>query len=216
MSTIKLDHVPLLESAINFPEWRRFITQVLQAEGCWTHIEGTAGQYNIFPKSLEPTACTAASKPEEKTAFKEWWEVDMKAHAIVLRRISPITHSHLNTTVGKTARSIWESLHTLYERTNILSQFDLHDRLSNAKLRDYQDIDRYLGEFKDARLRFIAMDIIYSEYKMVHHIIRGIPNSSAWGHFCQLMTQTMQDHVEWEKHATTKCDPDTLLTQITM
>ena len=171
MSTIKLDHVPLLESAINFPEWKQFIMQVLQAEGYWTHIEGTNGAFDIFPKSLELATCTATSKAEEKTAFKEWWEVDMKAHAIVLCHISPITHSHLDTTVGKMARSIWESLHTLYEQTDILSQFDLCDRLSNAKLWDYQDIDCYLGEFKDARLCFIAMNIIYSEFKMVHHII---------------------------------------------
>ena len=140
----------------------------------------------------------------------------MKARAIVLHRISPITHSHLDTAVGKMARSIWESLHTLYERTDILSQFDLRNRLSNAKLRDYQDIDRYLGEFKDARLRFIAMNITYSEFEMVHHIIRGIPDSGTWGHFRQLMTQTMQDHVERERRATTKCEPDTLLNQITM
>ncbi|KIM34583.1 hypothetical protein M413DRAFT_33182 [Hebeloma cylindrosporum] len=79
MSTIKLDQ---LESATNFLEWRRFIMHVLQAEGCWTHIEGTEGQYDIFPKSLEPAACTAASMLEEKTAFKEWWDVDMKARAI--------------------------------------------------------------------------------------------------------------------------------------
>ena len=151
MSTIKLNHVPLLESAINFPEWKRFITQVLQAEGYWTHIEGTDGPFDIFPKSLEPAACTATSKAEEKATFKEWWEVDMKARAIVLRRISPITHSHLDTAVGKTAHSIWESLHTLYKRTDILSQFDLCDRLSNAKLWDYQDIDHYLGEFTSGK-----------------------------------------------------------------
>jgi len=30
------------------------------------------------------------------------------------------------------------------------------------------------------------------------------------------MTQTMQDHVEQERHATTKCELDTLLNQITM
>jgi len=216
MSTIKLDHVPLLESAINFPEWKRFTTQVLQAEGYWTHIEGTDGPFDIFPKSLEPAACTAASKAEEKAAFKEWWNIDMKARAIILRRISPITHSHLDTAIGKTARSIWENLHTLYERTDILSQFDLRDRLSNAKLRDYQDLDRYLSEFKDARLRFIAMSVTYTEFEMVHHIIRGIPDSGTWGHFRQLMTQTMQDHVERERRATTKCEPDTLLNQITM
>jgi len=216
MSTIKLDHVPLLESAINFPEWKRFITQVLQAEGYWPHIEGTDGLYNIFSKSLEPTACTAASKAEERTAFKEWWKKDMKARAIVLCRISPVTHSHLDTAVEKTARSIWENLLSLYERTDILSQFDLRDRLSNAKLRDYQDLDRYLGEFKDARLCFIAMSVTYTEFEIVHHIIRGIPDSGAWGHFRQLMTQTMQDHVEREKRTTKKCEPDTLLNQITV
>jgi hypothetical protein len=216
MSTIKLDHVPLLESAMNFPEWKRFTTQILQAEGYWTHVEGTDGAYDIFPKSLEPTACTAASKADEKAAFKEWWQEDMRARAIILRRISPVTHSHLDTAVGKTARSIWENLHALYERTDILSQFDLRDRLSNATLRDYQDIDRYLGDFKDARLRFIAMGVAYTEFEMVHHIIRGIPDSGTWGHFRQLMTQTMQDHVERERCATTKCEPDTLLNQITM
>ena len=71
MSTIKLDHVPLLESALNFPEWKRFIIQVLQAKGYWTHVEGTDGDYDIFPKSLEPAACTATLKAEEKTTFKD-------------------------------------------------------------------------------------------------------------------------------------------------
>ena len=217
MSTIKLDHVPLLESAQNFPEWKRFITQVLQAEGHWSHIEGTDGQFDIFPKSMEPAKCTAASDEDEKARFKEWWQDDMKVRAIMLRRISPVTHSHLDTSVEKTARSLWEALHTLYARTDILAQFDLRDRLSNAKLRDYHDVGRYLGEFKDARLRFLAMNVAYSEFEMVHHIIRGIPDSGAWGHFRQLMTQTMQDHVERENRlaADSKSDPDTLLDQIT-
>src|SRR6266702_2750232 len=60
------------------------------------------------------------------------------------------------------------------------------------------------------------MNVTYTEFEMVHHIIRGIPDSGAWGHFRQLMTQTMQDHVERERRATTKCEPDTLLNQITM
>jgi hypothetical protein len=215
MSTIKLDHVPLLKSALNFPEWKRFTTQILQAEGYWTHVEGTDGAYDIFPKSTEPAACTAASKPEEKLAFKLWWDMDMKARAIILRHISPITHSHLDTAIGKTACSIWENLHMLYEQTDILAQFDLCDQLSSAKLQDYQDLDRYLGKFKDAHIRFFTMNVTYTEFEMVHHIIRGIPDSGTWGHFHQLMTQTMQDYVECENTATTKSEPDTLLNKIT-
>ena len=79
MSTIKLNHIPLLESTLNFLEWKRFIIQILQAKGYWTHIEGTDGAYDIFPKSLEPTACTAALKADKKAAFKEWWQEDMRA-----------------------------------------------------------------------------------------------------------------------------------------
>lgn len=71
MSTIKLNHVPLLESAQNLLEWKRFIMQILQAEGYWTHVEGTDGAYDIFLKSLEPAACTAESKAEEKATFRE-------------------------------------------------------------------------------------------------------------------------------------------------
>jgi hypothetical protein len=52
------------------------------------------------------------------------------------------------------------------------------------------------------------MGVTYTEFEMVHHIIRGIPDSGAWGHFRQLMTQTMQDHVEQEKRTTVKCEPD--------
>ena len=52
------NHVPLLESGVNFPKWKRFIIQVLQAEGYWMHIEGTDGAFNIFPKSPEPATCT--------------------------------------------------------------------------------------------------------------------------------------------------------------
>ena len=61
------------------------------------------------------------------------------------------------------------------------------------------------------------MNVAYSEFEMVHHIIRGIPDSGAWGHFRQLMTQTMQDHVKWENRLAVdnKSDPDTLLDQIT-
>ena len=216
MSTIKLDHIPLLKSSLNFPEWKRFIIQILQAEGYWTHVEGTDGAYDIFPKSVELAACTATSKPEEMTAFKDWWQEDMKARAIILRRISPVTHSHLNTQVGRMAHSIWEHLHTLYAHTDILAQFELWDCLSNVKLQDHQDLHCYLGEFKDARECFLAMNVTYSEFEMVHHIICGIPDTGAWGHFRQLMTQTMQDHIEHENHAAAgaKSDPDTLLNQI--
>ena len=52
-----------------------------------------------------------------------------------------------------------------------MSQFELRDRLANAKLKDHCDLDHYIGEFKTGRLCFIEMGIPYSEYNMVHSII---------------------------------------------
>ena len=124
--------------------------QVLQAKGHWSHIEGTNGEFDIFPKSMEPAKCTAESKEDKMAKFKEWWQDDMKVWAIPLCRISPVTHSHLDTLIEKTAHSLWEALHTLYAHTDILAQFDLQDHLSNVKLRDYHDVGHYLREFKDA------------------------------------------------------------------
>jgi hypothetical protein len=86
--------------------------QVQQAEKYWTR--GTKGTYDIFPKSLEPAACTAASKAKEKIAFKERWQED--------------------TVKVQTARFTWDNLHSLYTRTDIFAQSDLRDRLSNTKL----------------------------------------------------------------------------------
>jgi hypothetical protein len=94
-------------------------------------------------------------------------------------RDCPSSHIHCHSLTSqhcggqKTSRSIWEALDALYARTDILAQFDLRDSLSHAKLRDYQDLDRYLAEFKEAGLCFIAMSVTYTEFEMVHHITAG-------------------------------------------
>jgi hypothetical protein len=108
------------------------------------HVSLPSRSAQNFPENLEPAVCTAASKAKEKTAFKEQWQEDMK-----------------------TARSIWDSLHSLYARTDIFAQFDLRDHPSSMKFRDYQDLDqyRYLEEFKDAH--------VHLPFETVHHIIRG-------------------------------------------
>jgi len=68
-----------------------------------------------------------------------------------------------------------------------MSQFELWDHLANVKLKDHLDLDCYLGEFKVGHLCLLEMGLTYSEYDMVHSIIRGLPHCSPLGQWwlCQ-------------------------------
>ena len=89
MSTIKLDHIELLIGPLNYNAWRRGISQVLQGEGYWGHVEGDANIFSVFP--IEPASAvpTVTSTADEIMEFQEWWKADSKARTIVKRRITP-------------------------------------------------------------------------------------------------------------------------------
>src|SRR6202522_2113393 len=150
----------------------------------------------------------------EVTEYRDWWKADSKACTIVEQWITPVTLALLPQGVVVTAREVWETLKTLYSRRDVMSQFELRDRLSNAKLKDHRDLERYIGEFKTGRLRFIEMGIPYSEYDMVHSIIRGLPDTGSWAHFSMLVTQNTQDFIDAQSHAVVQAAPDTLLDRI--
>ncbi len=214
MATIKLDHIELLTGPSNYDAWRRGIAQVLQGEGYWGHVEGDADVFSAFPIEPTPAVPTAASTADELTVYRDWWKADSKARTIVERRITPVTLALLPQGVQVTARSVWETLKGLYSRRDVMSQFELRDRLANAKLKDHHDLDRYIGEFKTGRLRLLEMGLAYSEYDMVHSIIRGLPTTGSWPHFAMLVTQNTQDYIDSQSHAVVPAAPDTLLTRV--
>jgi hypothetical protein len=214
MATIKLDHIELLTGPSNFESWKRGISQVLQGEGYWGHVEGDADIFSAFPIEAQPAVPTAISVAAEITEYRDWWKADSKARTIIERRITPVTLALLPQGVTVTARSVWETLKTLYSRRDVMSQFELRDRLANAKLKDHRDLDRYIGEFKTGRLRFLEMGVSYSEHDMVHSIIRGLPSTGSWSHFSMLVTQNTQDFIDSQSHAVVKAAPDTLLDRI--
>ena len=211
MSTIKLDHIELLTGLLNFNHWKRGISQVLQGEGYWGHVEGDTDMFTAFPIEPAPAIPTALSTAAEVTEYREWWKANSKAHTIIEQQITPVILALLPQGVTVTARSVWESLLDLYSRRDVMSQFELRDHLANAKLKDHQDLDRYIGEFKTGHLHFIEMGIPYSKYDMVHSIIQGLPTTGSWAHFSMLITQNTQDHIDSQLHATVKAAPDTLL-----
>lgn len=161
MSTIKLDHVPILENVSSYPEWRRHISQVLQDEGYWGHVEGNENPLSVFPRSNPPATLTDDSSPATKTAFHTWWQEDSRARGLILRRISGITYDNLKVEVGVTARSIWDSIKAKYARVDVMAQYELKEKLATLKLKDYSTLDTYLGEFRSGRLRLVAMEVSY-------------------------------------------------------
>ena len=195
MATIKLDHIELLVGASNYAIWKRGISQVLQGEGYWYwgHVEGSPSPFAPFPCSPEPSPPTEKSKAEDVTAYQDWWQKDSKARTIIERRISPVSLNLLPQGLGVTARTVWKRLNTLYGRVDVMSQFDLRDRLSRARLKDHTDLDRYVGEFQAGRVKFIEMGVPYSEAEMVHQMLRGLPSTTSWTNFKQLLTQVVQD-----------------------
>lgn len=214
MSTIKLDHIELLVGSSNYDAWRRGISQVLQGEGYWGHVEGDADVFSAFPIEPTPAAPTSLSTADEITAYRDWWKADSKSRTIIERRITPVTLALLPQGVQVTARSVWETLRGLYSRRDVMSQFELRDRLACTKLKDHRDLDRYIGEFKTGRLRLLEMGLLYTEYDMVHSIIRGLPTTGSWPHFAMLIIQATQDHIDSQSHATVPAAPDTLLTRV--
>ena len=81
MATIKLDHIELLIGASNFSIWKRGISQVLQDEGYWGHVEGSP--IAPFPRSPEPSPPDQKSSADIITAYHEWWQKNSKARTII-------------------------------------------------------------------------------------------------------------------------------------
>ena len=214
MATIKLDHIEPLVGASNYAIWKRGISQVLQGEGYWGHVEGSPNKLAPFPCSHEPSPPTEDSTTEIITTYQDWWQKDSKARTIIERRISPVSLNLLPQGLGVTARTIWKRLNTLYGRVDVMSQFDLRDRLSRARLKDHLDLDRYVGEFQAGRVKFIEMGVPYSEAEMVHQMLRGLPSTASWTNFKQLLTQVVQDHLDRADNSSVDAPDDLLLNRI--
>ena len=69
MATIKLDHIELLVGPLNFDSWKCGISQVLQGEGYWGHVEGNADIYSAFPIEAQPAIPTGLSTATKITEY---------------------------------------------------------------------------------------------------------------------------------------------------
>jgi hypothetical protein len=84
----------------------------------------------------------------------------------------------------------------MYNKVDISAQYMLRNHVSSLHLLDSSDADHYLGEFNKACWRFITMGVQYSEQDAVHQIISGLPSTSSWDHFKQLLLELVETLTE--------------------
>jgi len=213
--TLKLDHIPTLNGAADYPSWSKSIMRTLQGEGFWGFVEGSDDPLSPFPKVPVPAVAANSTAPTLK-AYREWWQKDAKVKDIIERCVSPVVSTIIPCTETTTARDIWATLKTLYGRVDVAAQFDLRAHISDVKLEDFTGLDKYIGEFKTARSRFITMGVTFEEGEMVHLLIRNLPIDGVWPNFKQLLTQCAQDHLDRTANLQPPPPPDTLLNIVIM
>jgi len=184
--------------------------RTLQGEGFWGFVEGSEDPLSPFPIVPTPVVAAGANAAALK-AHREWWQKDAKVKDIIERCISPVVSTIIPCTETTTARDIWTTLKTLYGRVDVAAQFDLRAHISDVKLEDFTGLDKYIGEFKIARSRFITMGVAFEEGEMVHLLIRNLPLDGVWPNFKQLLTQCAQDHLDRSANLDPPPPPDTLL-----
>lgn len=192
MSSLRLDHIPILEGTSNFPEWRRAMERTLMGEGVWGHAEGEEGDPLSPWRPSYPPVISATTTPDELKVVQTWWQSDAKTKDIIEHRISPLIVNLLPQGRMSSARLTWSTINDLYGRVDVTAQFALRSRIAALRLKDSLDAENYLGEFNVARSRFSAMGVAYSELECVHQIISGLPLSVSWDTFKQLLLATVQ------------------------
>lgn len=211
--SLKLDHIPILEGPANYSQWERALTRTLRGEGLWGYVNDV----NDITSPWNQIPCPTFDNPTtaQRRAITEWWQMDAKAKDIIERRLSNVILSILPNDDLTVSREIWSTLKTRFGRVDVTAQFDLRTRISEAKLKDHNDLDAYIGEFKTARAQFINMGVAFSEDEMVHLIIRGLPSTDVWPSIKAILTQLVQDHKDATAGAAIPLAPDTLLNRIT-
>ena len=201
--TLKLDHIPTLDSAADYPSWSKLIMCTLQGKGFWGFIEGSEDPLSPFP-------IVPATAPALK-AHCEWWQKDAKIKDIIKHCISPVISTIIPCTETTTTCDIWATLKTLYGHVDIVAQFDLCAHISDVKLENFTGLDKYIGKFKTAHLCFITMGVTFQEGEMVRLLIRNLLMDGVWPNFKQLLTQCAQDHLDHSANLDPPPPPDTLL-----
>jgi hypothetical protein len=196
--SLKIDSIPILAGSSNYPKWEQQIRRFLQSEDLYSHIEGDEDNPNAPWPASYPPVLPENPTAARRTEFRNWWKDDARTMLIIERRITQVQLGLLPSEDGTTARHCWTKLKNLYGRLDVHAQFALMDKVSNLRLKDHNDCDRYLSEFSLARAQFAKMGVEYTELQAVHALIKGLPNHGSWVSFTQITNTYVGEWVRSE------------------
>ncbi|KAG2754167.1 hypothetical protein P692DRAFT_20721155, partial [Suillus brevipes Sb2] len=108
----------------------------------------------------------------------DWIKEDAQTKGIICRRLSAVVQGLLNE--ASTARQQWDVLAMHFGRLDISSQFELRAQLFAEKLKDADDVSRYISVFEHARRRFAEMAITFTDGEAVFLLLQGLPQTPEW------------------------------------
>jgi hypothetical protein len=193
MSSLKLEHIPVLEGAKNYAEWAKALRYSLLGEDLWTYITEGKDIMDLVSYGIVKPQITTLSGPDEIAAARTFMVNDAKANSVIRRRLSPLISASIPTSCDDSARDTWNHLKSAYGKTDINVQFALRSQLLSLRMWDSSDTDRYVSEFNIARERLVATGATYSDEEAVHQIMLGIPDTGTWGVFKQVTLSAIGD-----------------------
>lgn len=191
----KLDHIPELTGPETYFAWKREVTYALGTEDLWCHVSTSADPTDILGVASHIPAPAIAGSPtvDEIRDIRLWLVDDLKAKAIITRRLSVSVQQFISDSHKVTAREAWKILANHYGRTDISSQYVIRNSIGALQMKDTADASSYIARHSTLRERLIRMGASYPDEDAIYQLLRGLPRSGSWSQFKGLLHQRIQD-----------------------
>jgi hypothetical protein len=192
MTNLRLDHIPLLEGAGNYSQWKTQVQYTLMGEGLWNQVAAGTDPLDVLHFSAVALVITTSSSPDDQAKARAFHMDDSQVSRIIRRHLGPLIETNIPSNCEFSAWNTWEHLKKSYNRVDMAAQYALRDHIASLRLRDASDVPRYLSEFQSARMRFVEMGVSYLDAEGIHQLLHGIPDTGSWGVFKQITLAAIQ------------------------
>ena len=191
----KYDHIPELTGPDNYFHWKREVTYTLGIEDLWCHVSTSTDSRDVLgvASHLPVAAVPGCPTNDETKAIRSWLVDDLKAKAIITRRLSTSVQQFISDDHTVSARKAWTMLADHYSRTDVGSQYLVRKTLGSLQMKDTADVANYIGRHTTLRERLLRMGGTYSDDDAIYQLLRGLPNTGPWSQFEALLEQRIQD-----------------------
>src|SRR5262245_42826696 len=128
MSSLKLDHIPLLEGAKNYAEWSKTMRHTLLGEDLWRFIAEGKNVVDLINYGTVKPVIDDKSTADQIAEARTFMVGDAKANSILRRRLAPDVLNNIPAECEDSARATWKHLRATYHRSDPTTRFLLLDQ----------------------------------------------------------------------------------------